>query len=141
MSKKWCRVWTHWNSSNLPKYHIPEFNPIQNETFWDCSRKLNLSHIFYNDETWHSYTLSKEDLKHIRITWYTLWFLLTFLFAVDLDSVKDVLLIGYFLTLSVDVFRDIGICFFVGLGYRIMEKLLLFLFGYFIKVGCLISRC
>ena len=135
MSKKWCRVWTHWNSSNLPKYHIPEFNPIQNETFWDCSRKLNLSHIFYNDETWHSYTLSKEDSKHIRITWYMFFLLAIFIYT------YHVLLIGYFLTLSVDVFRDIGICFLVGLGYRIMEKLLLFLFGYFIKVGCLISRC
>ena len=25
----------------------------------------NLSHIFYNDETWHSYTLPKGDPKHI----------------------------------------------------------------------------
>ena len=25
----------------------------------------NLSHISYNEETWHSYTLPKEDLKNI----------------------------------------------------------------------------
>ena len=25
----------------------------------------NLSHISYNDETWHSYTLAKEDPKNI----------------------------------------------------------------------------
>ena len=25
----------------------------------------NLSHISYNDETWHSYTLPKEDPKNI----------------------------------------------------------------------------
>ena len=26
---------------------------------------LNLSHISYNDETWHSYTLPKEDPKNL----------------------------------------------------------------------------
>ena len=26
-----------------------------------------------NDETWHSYTLPKEDPKNIWITWHTLW--------------------------------------------------------------------
>ena len=36
---------------------------------WGGRQKaLNLSHIPYNDETWHSYTLSEEDLKNIRIT-------------------------------------------------------------------------
>ena len=29
---------------------------------------LNLSHISYNDETWHSYALSKKDPKNIKIT-------------------------------------------------------------------------
>ena len=33
-----------------------------------------------------------------------------------MDSVKDVFLIGYFFTLLVDGFSDVGICFFVGLG-------------------------
>ena len=36
-----------------------------------------LSHISYNDETWHSYTLLKEDPKNISTTWQTPWFLLT----------------------------------------------------------------
>ena len=27
------------------------------------SSSLNLSHISYNDETWHNYTLPKEDPK------------------------------------------------------------------------------
>ena len=26
---------------------------------------LNLSHMFYNGETWHSYTLPKKDQKNI----------------------------------------------------------------------------
>ena len=38
----------------------------------------NLSHIYYNDETWHSYTLPEEDPKNIWITWPTSWLLLTF---------------------------------------------------------------
>ena len=45
-------------------------------------------------------------------------------FAVDLDSVKVVFLIGYFFTLLVHGFGDTRICFFVGLGNRIAEKLL-----------------
>ena len=40
----------------------------------------NLSHISYNDENWHSYTLRKEDPKNIWITWYTPWVLLTLAF-------------------------------------------------------------
>ena len=45
-------------------------NPIQDGPFQGYSRigrkgpsSLNLSHISYNDETWHIYTLTKEDLK------------------------------------------------------------------------------
>ena len=49
-------------------------NPIQDGHFWSYSRMkvgtkrppsspYNLSHISYNDETWHSCTLSKEDLE------------------------------------------------------------------------------
>ena len=71
----------------------------------------------------------------------TLLTLKTFSFAVDLDSVKNVFFISYFSTLVVDGFSGVEICFFVGLGYRIMEKLLVYLFGYFIKIGCCISQC
>ena len=38
--------------------------------------KKNLSHISYNDETWHSYTLAKGDPKNIWITWHTPWVLM-----------------------------------------------------------------
>ena len=36
-----------------------------------------LKYISYNDETWYSYTLPKEDLKTIWITWHALLILLT----------------------------------------------------------------
>ena len=39
-----------------------------------------MSSISYNDETWYSYTLPKEDSKNIWITWRTPWFLLTSVF-------------------------------------------------------------
>ena len=45
------------------------------------SPSLNLSHISYNHETWHSYTLPKEDPKNIWITWHTSSFLLTSAFS------------------------------------------------------------
>ena len=32
----------------------------------------NLSQISYNNETWHSYTLPKEDSKNIWMTWHML---------------------------------------------------------------------
>ena len=35
---------------------------------------------FYNDETWHSYTLPKEDQKNICITWHSPWVLLALAF-------------------------------------------------------------
>ena len=51
------------------------FNSIQDEPFRNCSRMgakkspllplQNLPHISYNDETWHSYTLLKEDSHHL----------------------------------------------------------------------------
>ena len=50
------------------------FNPVQDGRFWDYSRMgesqkgpspKNLSHISYNDETLHSYTLPKEDPNKI----------------------------------------------------------------------------
>ena len=31
----------------------------------------NLSPMTYNDETWHCYTLPREDPKNIQITWNT----------------------------------------------------------------------
>ena len=52
-------------------------NPIQDGLFWgmltdggwEWGKKalppLNLLRISYNDETWHSYTLPKEDSKNI----------------------------------------------------------------------------
>ena len=43
-----------------------------------CHTWWNLSHtICYNDETWYSYTLPKEDPKNIWITLHTPWVLLT----------------------------------------------------------------
>ena len=53
------------------------FNPVQDGHFRGCSlmgypKKApppqNLSHISYNDETWHRYTLPKEDFKKVSIT-------------------------------------------------------------------------
>ena len=48
------------------------FNSLQDGLFGGAHRweggggaNLNLSHIAYNDETWHSYTLPMEDLKNI----------------------------------------------------------------------------
>ena len=49
-------------------------NAIQDVSFEGCSKmeggekgfpSLNLSHIFCNNETWHDYTLPKEDPKNI----------------------------------------------------------------------------
>ena len=37
----------------------------------------NLSHKSYNDKVWHTYTLPKENLENIWITWHTPWALLT----------------------------------------------------------------
>ena len=34
-------------------------------------------HMPYNDETWHSYTLSKGDPKNILVTWHISWVVLT----------------------------------------------------------------
>ena len=63
------------------------FNSIQDGPFWGCSwmgrrikitpPHINLSHIFYNDETWQNNTLPKEDPKNIQITWHAPWTLLT----------------------------------------------------------------
>ena len=54
------------------------FNPIQDGFFRGCSRLGEGGGLFvppslksvthtYNDETWHSYTLPKEDPKNIQI--------------------------------------------------------------------------
>ena len=40
----------------------PKSNPVS-----------KICHISYNDETWHSYTLPKEDLRNIQITWDSPW--------------------------------------------------------------------
>ena len=39
--------------------------------------KQNLLHISYNDETWHSYTLPKNNPKNIWTTWHNPWVPLT----------------------------------------------------------------
>ena len=39
--------------------------------FFGAAAPQNLSHISYNDGTWHSYTLSKKVPKTIWITWHT----------------------------------------------------------------------
>ena len=57
-------------------FTILSINPIQDGHFWGCSQiegggggkgppppPKNLSHISYNDETWNSYNLPKEDPK------------------------------------------------------------------------------
>ena len=45
------------------------FNPIQDGPFRGCSRMGGfLAHLTYNDETWHSSTLPKEDPKSIQFT-------------------------------------------------------------------------
>ena len=45
--------------------------------FGAAHRCRNLSHISYIDETWHSYTLPKEDKKNTKIRCHTPLFLLT----------------------------------------------------------------
>ena len=37
------------------------FNPIQRMGIFVAAPLLKISQISYNDETWHSYTLPKED--------------------------------------------------------------------------------
>ena len=39
-----------------------------------------ICHISYNDGTWHTYTLPKENSKNIWITWHNLWVLLRSVF-------------------------------------------------------------
>ena len=65
--------------------NILSFSSIQDGLFRGClwmgggtkSPLPKIWHISYNDETWHIYTLPKEDPKTIRITWHTPWVLLT----------------------------------------------------------------
>ena len=42
-----------------------------------------LSHVSYNDETWHSYTWPKEDPKNIWIAWHNPCVLLTLGFSTE----------------------------------------------------------
>ena len=78
--KKWCVLvdycWDYGPSKLLLhfiEYCLDQLNPIQDGLF---PPSKNLSYISYNDETWHSYTLPKEDPKNIWITWHTRWVLL-----------------------------------------------------------------
>ena len=50
-----------------------------------CGRYL--SHISYNDETWHSYTLPKEGPKNIWIAWHIPWVLLTSAFLHGISAI------------------------------------------------------
>ena len=51
--------------------HVLAFNPIQDGPFWDCLRmggglkRLKSVTQYYNDETWLTYTLPKEDPKNM----------------------------------------------------------------------------
>ena len=62
----------------------------------------SVTHISYNDETWHSYTLSKEDPKNIWITWHTPCVLLTSAFF---TGNQQILLSCH---LKIKVFRNKG---------------------------------
>ena len=62
------------NYMSYINYRTYVFNPIQDGLFRGCSRMggafwpplfQNLPHISYNDESWHSYTLPKEDPKNV----------------------------------------------------------------------------
>ena len=66
-----------WNTNF---FHTMRNSGSQDRPFWGCSRmeegqkgppSYNLSHISYNDKTWHSCTLPKEDPKNKWITWHT----------------------------------------------------------------------
>ena len=73
------------NKVSIKNENAKGLNPIQDGHFRCCSRiggdkkapsLKSVTHI-YNDETWHSCTLPKENPKNIRITWHTPWVLLT----------------------------------------------------------------
>ena len=68
----------------IPRVEIKDLNLIQDGPFWGCSllggkkpSPQNLSRLSYNDETWQSYTLPKENPKNLWITWHTFCVLLT----------------------------------------------------------------
>ena len=53
-------------SSKFPSSpRMANINPIQDGSFRGYSREGGQKGISYNDETWHTYTLPKEDLKNI----------------------------------------------------------------------------
>ena len=78
------RTWIQFKRENK---HLKIYfsNHIQDEIFQVCSQmggakrppSINLSYISYNDGTWHSYTLPKQDPKNIWIVLHTPWVLLT----------------------------------------------------------------
>ena len=76
-----------------------KLNPIQDGSFRDCSwmdgvKKVPLPKICHtcHDETWHSYTLSKEASKIIWITLHTPLVLLTSAFFVISTENQQILL-------------------------------------------------
>ena len=81
-------------------------NPIQSGPFRGCSwmrdRKapsIKSVTLSYNGETWHTYTIPKEDPKNIWITCHTLWVLLTSTFfenGYNFDDASKIATLGLF---------------------------------------------
>ena len=69
----------------------------------NLSLSKNYHNLFYN-ETWHSFSLPKEDPKNMWITWHIPWILLTSafihwksaIFAISRNADIDSILIHYF---------------------------------------------
>ena len=57
------------------------------DLFWRCSWVGGGSYISYNDDTWHNFTLPKEDPKNIQIPWHTAWVLLASAFFTENQQV------------------------------------------------------
>ena len=109
------------------------------------SRKSD-THIS-NDETWHSYTLPKEDPKNIWITWHTPWVLVSLAFfhrksanfAISENTDIDCILVhNFFLFLT---FFESLKTFFINMGAILIMSAKLLTPGrlkikIFQKIGC-----
>ena len=69
--QKWRKLFLYFILKAL--FFLRYWNSCPN-IFATWSKKSNIS---CNNETWHSYTLPKEDPKNIWLTWHTPWVLLT----------------------------------------------------------------
>ena len=65
--------WQQWSDKHV---FLTAFNPIQDGHFAVCYRMggskrspflKSVSHISYNDETWHNYTLPKDNPKNTKV--------------------------------------------------------------------------